>query len=126
MKRTVIHLSLALVFVLTAIAAASSAQQPEKLSTRQLASLIAAAKTPAEHSRIAQYYAAQAQSDLAQAAEHEQMAAHYRQSSMASSSKFAAGTVNHCEYLVRHLNREAVKLQGLAQQHEEMAKAAQK
>jgi hypothetical protein len=38
----------------------SQQTKPEHLSKRQLNSLIATAKTPAEHQRIAQYYQAKA------------------------------------------------------------------
>jgi hypothetical protein len=83
MKRTLSILSiLSLAFVITAAAfgQTTSAQQskPEHFSKRQLNTLIAAARTPAEHQRIAQYYQAKAQDYLAQAKEHEQMLAAYK------------------------------------------------
>jgi superoxide dismutase len=125
MKRTIVILSSIALFAAIAFAQTSPAQQnPEKLSKQQLATLISTAKTPAEHSRIAQYYGAQAQSDLAQAQEHEQMAAQFKSNPATSSSKNAAGTVNHCEYLAQHLKASAAENQKLAQEHEQMAREA--
>jgi hypothetical protein len=123
MKRTIVFLSSALVFVALAFAAtaAQAQQQSEKLSKQQLLSLIATAKTPAEHNRLAQYYGAEAQDDLAQSKEHEEMAAQYKKNPAFNTSKFAAGPVNHCEYLAQHYKESAQKLQELAQQHQQMA-----
>jgi lipoprotein-anchoring transpeptidase ErfK/SrfK len=126
MKNTFAVLSFAAVLALTA--SASMAQPPqnaEKLSKQQLTSLIATAKTPAEHTRIAEYYGAKAQEDLALSQEHAQMASQFKANSVTSSSKFAPGTVNHCEYLAQRFKADAVKMQQLEQEHEQMAKEAQ-
>jgi hypothetical protein len=124
MKRTLSILSiLSLAFVITAAAfgQTASAQQtkPEHLSKRQLNSLIATAKTPAEHQRIAQYYQATAQDYLAQAKEHEQMVAAYK-ANPSLTAKSQASTINHCEYFVKTFNELAVKSQELAKLHEQM------
>ena len=123
MKRNIVILSLVFVFGLIAQSQTSNLQ-PEKFSKKQLASLISSATTPAEHMRIADYYSARAQKDLADAWVHEQMEADYLESTVATSDKFVTGTVRHCEYLRRHLKEEAAKMQALARQHEEMAQAA--
>jgi len=122
MKRTIAFLSYFLVFTAVAFAQASQPQQkPEKLSKQQLNSLIETAKTPADHSRIAQYYKAEAQDYLAQSNQHEQMAAEYKKNPATSSAKFSTGTVNHCEYQAQRLKEKAVKLEELAQVHEQLA-----
>lgn len=122
MNRTFASVVFAAVLASTSFAATAQAQQtPEKLTKRQLQSLIATAKTPAEHTRIAQYYQAKAQDGLAQSKMHEEMAAQYKANPLASSSKFATGTVNHCEYLAQHLKENAAQMQKLAQEHEQMA-----
>lgn len=112
-------------FALVFTSAAFASQPAEKLSKQQLAILVATAKTPAEHTRIAAYYAAEAQNEMAQAKVHEQMAARYKQNPAASSAKFATGTVNHCEYLAQHMKQDAFRLQSLAEEHEKMAHTAQ-
>jgi hypothetical protein len=129
MKRTLSILSiLSLAFVITAVAFSqtASAQQtkPEHFSKRQLNTLIAEAKTPAEHQRIAQYYQAKAQDYLAQAKEHEQMVAAYK-ANPSLTAKSQASTINHCEYFVQTFKDMAAKSQELAQLHGQMAKGAE-
>jgi hypothetical protein len=83
MKRTISILSIflfAFIMTVAAFGQTTSAQQtkPQHFSKRQLNALIAEAKTPTEHQRIAQFYEAKAQDYLAQAKEHEQMVAAYK------------------------------------------------
>jgi hypothetical protein len=127
MKRTFGIFAVALVLVISVVGFSSAAQQqkPEKLTKKQLLSLIATAKTPAEHQRIAEFYQEKAQEYLAQAKEHEEMAEAYKKSPMTNSSKFAAGTVNHCEYFAQSFKEMAAKMQDLANMHEQMAKDAE-
>ena len=124
MKRTLALLSVSLILAVASIAQTTPAVKAEKLSKPQLLSLIATAHTSAEHERIANYYDARARDFLAQSAEHAQMAAEYRKNPMISSSKWATGTINHCEYLAQSLKNDAVKMQELAQLHREMAASA--
>lgn len=127
MKRSLGILAIVLVIMLSAVWQVSTAQQhkPEKLSRQQLLSLIASAKTPAEHRRVAEYYHATAQDYLAQAKEHAEMAEAYKKNPMTSSSKFATGTVDHCEYFAQSFKEMATKMQELADMHEQMAKDAE-
>lgn len=99
--------------------------KPEHLSMRQLNTLIATAKTPAEHRRIAQYYQAKAQDYLNQAKEHEEMLAAYKANPTLSTEKNRASTIGHCEYYVQTFRDLATKTQELAQFHEQMAKDAE-
>lgn len=125
MNRTIAILSPIFVLALVASASSLQAQQnPSELSRQQLVTLIASAKTPAEHTRIAQYYGAQAQADLALSREHARMADQFKSNSVTSSSKFAAGTVNHCAYLAQSYKQSAARMQKLEQEHEQMAKEA--
>ncbi len=96
----------------------------EGLSKKQLNSLIATAKTPAEHHRIAEYYRAQAADYLAQSQQHAQMAEQYKVNPVVSNSKFANGTVGHCEYFAQNFKEMSEKATEMAQMHEEMAKDA--
>ncbi len=122
MKRTIACLSYVLAFTAVAFAQATQPQPKlEKLSKQQLTTLTETAKTPADHNRIAEYYKAEAQVDLAQSNLHQQMAAEYKQNPATSSSKFSTGTVNHCEYQAQRLKAEAQKLEELAQVHEQLA-----
>jgi len=121
MKRTFAILStLTLALVMTVASFAQTASKPEHLSKGQLNTLIATAKTPADHHRIAEYYQAKAQDYLSQAKEHEQMVAAYK-ANPSLSAKNKAATVDHCEYYVQEFKTLAAKSQELAQMHEQMA-----
>lgn len=129
MKRTfavLSVLSLAVVMTVAAFGQTPSPTQPrsEHLSKPQLNTLIATAKTSAEHERIAQFYEAQAQDDRAQAKEHEAMIAAYKANSSLSNDKNRASTIGHCEYFVQAFKDMAVKNHELAQLHEQMARDA--
>jgi hypothetical protein len=121
-------MSLAVVMSVTAIAQSPSTKQskPEQLSKKQFNALIASAKTPAEHERIAQYYAASAQSYRAEAKEHESMIAAYKANTSLSNEKNRASTIGHCEYFVKSLNDLSVKSDELAKLHQDMAKESSK
>jgi hypothetical protein len=130
MKRTFAALSvLSLTFVMTIAAFGQTAStpqpKPEHLSKQQLTTLIATAKTPAEHERIANFYEAKAQDYRAQAQEHESMIVAYKANSSLSTDKNQASTINHCEYFVQTDKDMAVKSHELAQLHEQMAKDTQ-
>jgi hypothetical protein len=129
MKRTLSILSiLSLAFVMTVAAfgqtASTPQSKPEHLGKRQLNTLIATAKTPAEHQRIAQYYEAKAQDYLAQSKEHEQMVAAYKANSSLSNNKNQASTISHCEYFVTTFKALADNSQEMATLHERMAQEA--
>src|SRR4051794_6776604 len=124
MKRSLVILSIVLALTFTAFSQTQPTAKNEKLSEKQLLALIATAKTSADHTRIADYYQAQATNYLAQSKEHEQMAAAYKKNPIFNGSKFATGTVNHCEYVAQSLKKDSDEAQDLAKIHEEMAKEA--
>jgi hypothetical protein len=129
MKRTFAVLSvLFLAFVMTVAAfgvtPSASQPKPEPLTKQQLNTLIAAAKTPEEHQRIAQYYQTKAVDYLAQAKEHEAMIAAYKANSSMSNDKNQASTISHCEYFVQTFKALADNAQELATLHERMASSA--
>jgi hypothetical protein len=98
----------------------------EHLSKHQLNTLIATAKSPAEHQRIAKFYMSQAQDYAAQSKEHAREAEQARNNPMRNSNKAVFSTVNHCEYFARKFSDLASKSQKLARQHEQMATDAGK
>ena len=125
MKRTIASFVFAAVLAFTSFAVTAQTQpNSEKLSKQQLLSLIATAKTPADHLRIAQYYEAQAQQYQAQAREHEQMVAAYKANSSLSTDKNQASTIGHCEYFVATFNALAANSRELAASHKRMADEA--
>jgi hypothetical protein len=131
MKRTLSILSLAFILTFTALGQMQMPMAmktgPENLSKQQLLSLIATAKTPAEHQRIAQYYEAQAQKYLALSKEHAAMAEQYKKNPLMGANKHFTSTLGYCESLVGSFQKLSVKMQQLAEVHLQMAKeAAQK
>lgn len=121
--KNILVLSFTMALATIAFGQASPATQPrsEKLSRQQLQTLVATAKTPAEHERIAHYYAAKAQTDRTQAREHAQMAESFRKNPVTNSAKQSISTVNHCTYVAQSLTKDAAKMQKLADEHERMA-----
>ena len=101
-----------------------SRTKTDKLSNQQLLSLIATAKTPEDHHRLARYYESQAQYYLEQSKLHEDMGAAYMKNPLLMSSKWKRGTVDHCNYFAQSLKDTATKMQELANMHEQMAKDA--
>lgn len=112
-------LSLAVVMTLGVFSQTASAA--DTLSKTQLNTLTAAAKTPAEHQRIADYYKAQAQDYLAQAADHKAMIAAYKAN---PSTKHQASAIMHCANFVTSLNDLAAKSTEMAKLHQQMATEA--
>jgi hypothetical protein len=111
--------SLALVMLFGAFGQSASAQ--DKVSKDQLNKLIATARTPAEHQRIADYYQGQARQYQAQVDEHNAMIAAYKAN---PSSKHQAALLTHCQNLVTDLKDLSTKSQELAHMHQQMANEA--
>ena len=116
------------VLSLTTLGTVSQARGDEaksKLSSKQLRSLIATAKTPEDHQKLAAYYRDMAEEAKANAAEHEKILAAYNQNpSTHPLAKAAGGPAEHCRTLIRLFNDEAKQDLAMAEQHDQMAKAA--
>jgi hypothetical protein len=127
MKRLIgiFSLIVALTLIVPVYGQSGSQSKTDKLTKQQLLSLVATAKTPADHLRLARYYEAQAKYYLAQSKQHEDMAAAYKKNPLFSSSKYATGTVDHCDYFAQSFKEDATKMQELANMHEQMAKDAE-
>jgi hypothetical protein len=123
------HMIAVLVFAMTLTVsgrAATTQQTQDQLSKKQLSALIATAKTPAEHERVAAYYRAQASDFLAQSRYHAQMASDFKANPSTNNDKVVRQTVNHCAYLAESLKTQSSKAAELAKQHEQMAEDAKK
>ena len=116
------------VLSLTTLGAMSPARGDDtnpKLTSKQLRSLIANAKTPEDHQKLAAYYRDMAAEAKANAAEHEKILAAYNQNpSTHPPAKAAGGPAEHCRTLIRLYNDEAKEDLAMADQHDQMAKAA--
>ncbi|MFQ5666892.1 MAG: hypothetical protein ACE5I7_10735 [Candidatus Binatia bacterium] len=82
---------------------------------------IVTAKTAADQSALATYYHAQAAAALRQVKRHEAMLQSYAR--VAGKSK--EHMRRHCEALIQTYKRQQKQFEGLAQQHEKVAKALQ-
>ena len=124
MKRSIVILSFALALYSPFPQRPNPPQMARSSAKSSLFALISTAHTPAEHTRIAEYYQAQATAFLAESKEHEEMATADRNNPATNNSKFVAGTVNHCEYIAQSLKKDADQAQDLAKLHEEIGKGS--
>ncbi|MBS1985938.1 MAG: hypothetical protein JST16_17390 [Bdellovibrionales bacterium] len=94
------------------------------LSKKQLAELVATAKTAADHRKLAEHYRAAAAKHEAEAKEHVELAAKYRANPTASETKRpgAPDTASHCMTFAEHCRKQAAIMNEMAAMHEEMAK----
>jgi hypothetical protein len=96
-----------------------------KLTSKQLHALIANAKTPEDHQKLATYYRDKAEQAKAEAAEHDKMLAAYNRNPLTHpSAKAGLAPADHCRTLIRLFNEEQKENLALADQHDQMAKAA--
>lgn len=101
--------------------AAFAERKADAISARQLERLAAEAQTPADHTRIAQYYEAKAQEYIAQAHLHEAMIENFKADPTRINNKNQASTIGHCQYFVYNYKALAAKSERMAQMHEQMA-----
>ena len=94
------------------------------LSKKQLADLVATAKTAADHRRLATHYRAVAANHALEAQEHLALAAKYKANPTTSESKRpgAPDTAAHCLMYAEHCRNAAKIMNEMAAMHEEMAK----
>ncbi len=104
--------------------AAPNYEAKEHLSKKQLTALVACAKTPAEHERIAAYYRAEYERLSAEADHHADMAGRFLSNPATNNDKSARGTVSHCISMERNLRSKSAKARAIAEEHKRLAQAA--
>jgi len=128
MKQGIVNwkLAAASAVVLAVMMAITVAQagEPKSLSSQQVKALVANANTPADHMRLAHYYAAKAEKHEADATEHEALAAEYTRTPRLGASKHPMGpeTAEHCKYYAEHCRKAAKEMREMSAAHEKMAK----
>ncbi len=95
------------------------------LTKKEVRALIASAKTPQDHRRLAAYYHDEAVNLAAKQKEHEEDFEEYDKNSSRYSSKYPT-MGDHCRQLAGFYNLAAKKAQTLADMHDELAKQAEK
>lgn len=119
--------ALVMVSLLTVAAGTAAAVEPKgALKPKEVKALVANAKSPADHLRLARHFTAMAEKHEAEAKEHDELAAEYsRNPQMRGKMPMAPNTAEHCRYFAEHCRNAAKQMRSMAADHEAMAKAAQ-
>jgi hypothetical protein len=110
----------------------AKAQVQSAISNKNVKALVASAKTPEDHMRLAAYFNQEADRMEADAKGHEELAGVYRQSPNTTGGGKQSGTgsifrtAEHCDSAAKSLREAAKSLRELAAEHEQMAKDASK
>ena len=107
---------------------ASAAEMKGMLEPKELKALVANAKTPADHLKLAHHYTMMADKHEAEAKEHEALSVEYARHPQMGAVKhtMSPNTAEHCKYFAEHCHKAAAELRAMAAAHEEMAKTAGK
>jgi hypothetical protein len=118
--------SMVLAVLIVVLAGQAPAVEPkDELKSKEVKALVASAKTPADHMKLARHYTAMAAKHVAEAQQHEVLAAEYTRNPQLGASKhpMAPNTAEHCKYFAEHCRKAAREMQAMAAAHEEMAKS---
>jgi len=104
------------------------AEDSNHLDKQELKTLIASAKTPQDHERIAKHFDVVADQLEAEATEHKELAAEYKANPTIQETKhpMSGQTAGHCEFFAAELHKAAQHARELAADHREMAKQSMK
>ena len=118
---------LAALFVVSA-GQAPAAEPMGELKSKEVRALVANAKTPADHMKLAHHYAAMAAKHDAEAQEHEALAAEYTKNARLGTSKhpMAPNTAEHCRFYAEHCRNAEREMWAMSAAHEEMANSLTK
>jgi hypothetical protein len=94
------------------------------LTAKDVKALIATAKTPEQHLKIANYFNHEAERYEAEAKDQQEMAEAYRQNPLPKNIGSTTGPISHCEMLVKSSREMAQTARELAAAHTQMAKEA--
>lgn len=119
--------ALVIVLFLTVAAGSAAAVEPKgALKPKEVKALVANAKSPAEHLKLARHFSAMAEKHEAEAKEHDELALEYsRHPQMRGKIPMAPNTAEHCRYFAEHCRNAAKQMRSMAVAHEEMGKAVQ-
>jgi hypothetical protein len=114
------------VFSMVGIGSAQTVKSsPDLLPSKQVLELVAHAKSPADHVRLAKHFTALAAKYDADAADHKALAAAYRGAPTPSETKRPGtpDTAAHCERLAQLAADAAKEARDMATMHERLANA---
>jgi hypothetical protein len=102
----------------------------QTLTAKQAKALVATAKTPEDHMKLATYFNSEADRLEAEATGHDELSQAYRRSPGATVggkySRWALQSAGHCDAAAKSLREAAKSSRELAAEHEQMAKDATK
>lgn len=107
--------------ILMAYGSPSPGASQSKLNKNELKTLIANAKTPQDHERLAAYYRSQEQLAKSGVAEHEQMLQRYHENPLSHRFTKTPSPDDHCRTMIRLFGDKARHFSALAQYHERLA-----
>jgi hypothetical protein len=102
----------------------ATAQEAQKPSKKELKVLIANARTPADHEKIATHYRVEAEQLKLRQREHEKELAAYLENPSSHPSPKWPTMEQHCRQLIFYYSKTAEKALALADLHDRMAKEA--
>ena len=115
------------VLMLAAFSSQVTSASGDRLTHKQVTDLIANAKTPADHMKLAKHFNATADDLAAQGREHAQLADQYRHTAELASDEdkphYSTEMAGHCARLAEELSRAADAARSLANDHEQIAQS---
>jgi len=119
--------SLAVALTLGMSSLGATAQTPttprtQQLSKKEVKVLIATARTPADHERIAEYYRAKGQRLKSEQQDHQEMLEAYLKNPSAHPIPKWPTMEQHCRNLISYYSKAAQQAFALADLHDQMAK----
>ena len=128
-NRTLASSMVMAVLMVISVGHAPAAGEPAgELKPKEVRALVASAKTPADHMKLAHHYTAMAAKHEAEAVEHEALAVEYSKNPPMAASKhpMAVNSAEHCKFFAGHCRDAAKEMKAMAAAHEEMAKSLEK
>ncbi|MBK7928040.1 MAG: hypothetical protein IPJ98_11295 [Bryobacterales bacterium] len=103
---------------------ATAVEMKGMLKSKEVKALVANAKTPADHMKLARHFNAMAEKHEAEALEHEALAVEYTRNPRMGSSKtpMSPNSAEHCKYFAEHCRKAAKEMRAMAAAHEAMAR----
>lgn len=127
-KRAVVSTMVLAALIVVPAPQASAVEMKGMLKSKEVKALVANAKTPADHMKLARHYTAMAEKHEAEAKEHEALAVEYARNPRLGSTKtpMSPNSAEHCKYFAEHCRKAADEMRAMAAEHEEMAKNLEK
>ncbi|HXH51216.1 MAG TPA: hypothetical protein VNM47_17895 [Terriglobia bacterium] len=107
--------------IIVACASPSARASQASLTRKELNALIASARTPQDHERLASYFRGQARLAKENQADHEEMLLRYRENPTSHRFTKSPSPDDHCRTLIRIFADEAQQNTALAEYHKRMA-----